>query len=206
MILVALKAMLLGFSVAAPVGPIGVLCIRRTLTHGRSVGLACGLGAATADALYGLIAGLGVTAVSNALVEVATPLRLVGGVYLAWMGAKTFVADPSSGSTSAEPRGVLLAWGTTVGLTLTNPMTVVSFAAMFSAIAIGTNAGWLGVPVIVGGVFAGSAAWWLALSTGVARMRSRLTPAHLRWVNRVSGVVLLGFAAWAVAGLAVEGK
>jgi threonine/homoserine/homoserine lactone efflux protein len=193
------KAIVLGFSVAAPVGPIGILCIRRTLTDGRAVGLACGLGAATADALYGLIAGLGLTALTAALVEHQAMLQLVGAVYVAVLGARTLVARPAQRAADVARAGALRAWLSTLVLTLTNPATIMSYVAMFAAIAPATGeASLLAALVLAGGCFLGSALWWLGLSAAVDRLRSRVEP-HLIWVNRASGVLLLGFAAWALA-------
>jgi threonine/homoserine/homoserine lactone efflux protein len=190
------QAVVLGFSIAAPVGPIGVLCIRRTLADGWGVGLACGLGAATADSLYGLVAGLGLTAVTAALVGAQAVLRAAGSVYLAWLGVRALRAAPAAEAASVAGRRALGAFGSTVLLTVTNPATILSFVALFGALVRTPSA-----PVLAGGVFAGSAAWWLLLSGSVSVLRGRIRPAHLVWVNRVSGAVLCGFAVWAGAGL-----
>ena len=200
MLLTFAKALMLGFSVAAPVGPIGVLCIRRTLSDGRTVGLACGLGAATADALYGLVAGLGLAALSSVAICGGSLLRVVGALYVAFLGVRTFLARPATREATAARTGdAWRAWASTLALTLTNPMTIASFAAMFSAIAGTPKASALYTPVLVSGVFFGSAAWWLFLSTGVSRLGARLREPHLLWVNRLAGALLLGFAGWALA-------
>lgn len=198
-----LQAALLGFSVAAPVGPIGVLCIRRTLADGRAVGLACGLGAATADAIYGLVAGLGVTAAGAALSGPwAVAVRVVGCAYLAFLGVRTLAAAPARAEAAVAARSVGRAWGSTFFLTITNPMTIMSFAAMFSAIAPVHGARPLAeAPLLVGGVFLGSATWWLLLSTVVHRVRGRIGERHMRWINRAAGVLLIGFALVALAGV-----
>src|SRR5262249_5240395 len=183
----------LGFSVAAPVGPIGILCIRRTLGEGRWVGLACGLGAATADTLYGLVAGLGLSVVANALTSLQVALRVVGCVYLFVLGVTTLRAAPAAEAARVPgSRRALTAWAPTTLLTVTHPATILSFAAMFSA--LGPTQGPAG---LVAGVFVGSAAWWLLLSSVVARVRGRIGPRQLVWINRVSGVVLVGFGGWA---------
>jgi len=191
------KAMVLGLSVAAPVGPIGILCIRRTLADGRWVGFACGLGAATADGIYGLLAGLGLTVLSASLGSGNLLLRIVGTAYLAFLGARAFRATPADSEAAAKAEGSWRAWGSTFLLTITNPMTIMSFAAMFSAIALGREERvlWLRAPVLASGVFLGSAAWWLFLSSGVSLLRARVRPRHLTWINRTAGVLLLGFAA-----------
>ena len=191
------KAMVLGLSVAAPVGPIGILCIRRTLADGRWVGFASGLGAATADAIYGLLAGVGLTVLSASLGEGHQLLRVAGIAYLAFLGARTFRATPADSEAAPKAKGSWRAWASTFLLTITNPMTIMSFAAMFSVIAIQKDERvlWLRAPVLASGVFLGSAAWWLFLSAGVSLLRSRLGPRHLTWINRTAGVLLLGFAA-----------
>lgn len=224
------RGLVIGFSIAAPVGPIGVLCIRRTLADGRAVGFASGLGAATADAAYGSIAAFGLTAVSVALVGQQALLRLVGGAFLCYLGARTFAARPagapavgesSAGGTQAgepapaEParaesavarpasagpasseaaRGLPGAYASTFFLTLTNPMTILSFAAIFAGLGLASAPGtFVSAGSLVAGVFLGSAAWWLVLSTGAGAMRSRFSPAGLRWVNRVSGAIIAAF-------------
>lgn len=189
-----LRGLVIGFSIAAPVGPIGVLCIRRTLAGGRLHGLASGLGAATADASYGAVAGFGLTAVSGALVEQQAWLRLIGGLFLCALGARTFLARPASEAAPARRSGLLGAYLSTFALTLTNPLTILSFAAIFAGLGIvETGADYGAALTLVAGVFAGSAAWWLLLSGGVSLLRERLTPRRMRWVNRLSGTVLVAF-------------
>jgi threonine/homoserine/homoserine lactone efflux protein len=192
----------IGFSIAAPVGPIGILCIRRTISDGARVGIACGLGAATADAVYGCIAGFGLTALSGLWVSQQAWLRLVGGVFLCYLGIRTFLSRPSAGTGSATGRGVAGAYGTTFFLTLTNPMTILSFAAVFAGLGLGQGAAdYLGAVSLVTGVFLGSTAWWLMLSGAVSWVRGRLSERHLRWINRTAGAVIGGFGVFALAGL-----
>ncbi|MBI4492591.1 MAG: LysE family transporter [Chloroflexi bacterium] len=196
------RAVILGFSIAAPVGPIGVLCIRRTLAHGRLVGFASGLGAATADAAYAAVAGLGLTAVSSLLVSQQTWLRLLGGGFLLYLGARTFVARPAHSDASAYGRGLAGAYASTVVLTLTNPPTILVFAALFAGLGLAGGSGDAAsaVPLVLG-IFLGSALWWLVLSAGASLLRARLTPATLGWVNRLSGVVIAGFGLVALLSL-----
>lgn len=132
MLSVFLRGLLIGFSIAAPVGPIGLLCIRRTVADGRMVGFVSGLGAATADAFYGAVAGFGLTVVSGALVHGQTPLRLVGGAFLCYLGVRTFLARPAQTAAVAGRRGLLGAYASTLALTLTNPSTILSFVAIFA--------------------------------------------------------------------------
>lgn len=201
-----LRGLVIGFSIAAPVGPIGLLCIRRTLALGRAVGLVSGLGAATADAAYGAVAGFGLTALSGFLVQWQTPMRLIGGVFLCYLGVRTFLAHPASRSAERESRGLVGAYLSTLGLTLTNPSTILSFVAIFAGLGLGTSGAaaggdYAGASVLVGGVFLGSAAWWLILSGMTGAVRGRFSPAGMRWVNRLSGAILTGFgltALWAL--------
>ena len=194
-----IQGLIIGFSIAAPVGPIGVLCIRRTLAFGRASGLVSGLGAATADAVYGSVAALGLNFISSFLVGQQTGLRLVGGGFLCYLGARTLLARPAQHAASARGNGLLGAYGSTFVLTLTNPMTILSFAAIFAGLGIGSAAGdYAAAVVLVLGVFLGSASWWLLLSGGVSLVRGRFNSRWLGWVNRVSGAIILGFGllAW----------
>jgi threonine/homoserine/homoserine lactone efflux protein len=197
-----LKGMIIGFSIAAPVGPIGVLCIRRTLAEGRAYGLVSGLGAATADAFYGTIAALGLTLISSFLIDQANWLRLIGGAYLCYLGIKTIRSKPAERAAEAKGRGLLGAYTSTLFLTLTNPLTIFAFAAIFAGVGAEVAGGnTLGALTIVLGVFLGSAAWWLILVTLTSLFRSRLTSGGLVWVNRVSGIIILGFGAVMLYGL-----
>ncbi|NEQ42392.1 MAG: LysE family translocator [Leptolyngbya sp. SIOISBB] len=200
-----------GLSIAAPVGPIGILCIRRTLVLGQWVGLVSGLGAATADGLYGCIAGFGLTAIADFLTDQSTWLRIFGGLFLCYLGITTFLSKPPvesgnlvttvtptdskpSAETAAMPRSLLSAYGSTLALTLTNPTTILSFAAVFTGFGIvelGTDFASSGILVL--GVFLGSALWWFFLSGAVSLLRHRFTPAGMRWLNRLSGTILLAF-------------
>jgi threonine/homoserine/homoserine lactone efflux protein len=199
---VLLKGLVIGFSIAAPVGPIGVLCIRRTLADGRAVGFAAGLGAATADALYGAVAGFGLTAVSGLLVAQQGLLRAVGGLFLCWLGARAFLARPAAESAPVRGTGLPGAWASTFLLTVTNPMTILSFAAVFAGLGVGAaGSDFVAAATLVLGVFAGSALWWLLLSGVVGVLRQRVTPRGLRWVNRASGAIIAGFGLLALLSL-----
>lgn len=210
MLFIFFRGLLFGLAIAAPVGPIGVLCIRRTLEMGQLVGLVSGLGAATADGFYGCIAGFGLTAVADFLNEQAVWFRIVGGVILCYLGITTFLAKPSSPTVNAEasaintteqatisaslPRSLLSAYTSTLALTITNPATIFTFASIFSGLGIveaGQNYATSGV--LVAGVFLGSALWWLLLSGTVNLLRAHVTPNKMRWLNRASGTVILVF-------------
>jgi threonine/homoserine/homoserine lactone efflux protein len=196
----ALRGFLIGFAIAAPVGPIGILCIRRTIAEGRSVGFLSGLGAATADMSYGLVAAFGLTAVENFLVSQQVWLHYVGGVFLVFLGIRTLLAKPSRSAEERKSRpGMLSAYLSTLGLTLTNPATVLSFTAIFAGLRLGeTDGSYLSAASLVVGVFLGSATWWLTLSAIVGFFRERFTERWMTWVNRFAGVVILAFGAAAI--------
>jgi threonine/homoserine/homoserine lactone efflux protein len=199
------KGLALGLAIAAPVGPIGVLCIRRTLAEGWALGLAVGLGAATADAVYGAIAGFGLTAVSGFLVNQSRWLGLLGGVFLLYLGVRTFRSVPAERPANLVRTGWWPAFGATAFLTLTNPLTILSFVAVFAGFGLaeaGATRDYWGAGALVLGVFLGSALWWLILSSGVAWFRNRLTPSALRRINQLSGLIILGFGVSAlISGL-----
>lgn len=193
-----LRGLILGFSIAAPVGPIGVLCIRRTLADGRRAGFVSGLGAATADAIYGSIAAFGLTAISTRLVGGQSWLRLVGGLFLCYLGIRTWRAIPVTGSAPTGSRGLVESYVSTFLLTLTNPMTILSFAAIFAGLGITASAGYASAAALVIGVFAGSTLWWLILSIVAGAFSRGLSSVGLRWVNRLSGAIITGFGALAL--------
>ena len=190
-----LKGLLLGFSIAAPVGPIGVLCIRRTLSEGRSSGLVSGLGAATADGFYGLVAGFGLTVISDLLIEHQVWLALIGGIYLCALGVKTFRSKPAKMNAEVENKGLWGSYLSTFFLTLTNPVTILSFVAIFAGLGLVTSDGssFASATSLVTGVFLGSGAWWLTLSGLVSLYREKFSPRTLVWVNRLAGVILAGY-------------
>jgi len=194
-----LRGLIIGFSIAAPVGPIGILCIRRTLSEGRVSGFLSGLGAATADALYGCVAGFGLTVISSFLVDQRFWIQLVGGVFLLALGIRTLRSAPAERPAAASGTGLVASYASTLFLTLTNPMTIISFAGIFAALGVAETGGdLLAAAGLVLGVFIGSAAWWLLLSGGVGLMRERLSGGILRWTNRASGAILVIFGAIAV--------
>ncbi len=193
------KGVIIGFSIAAPVGPIGVLCVRRSLADGRQIGLAAGLGAATADSVYGAVAGFGLTAVSSFLVGQKLWLGLTGGIYLCYLGVATFLSRPAERPAELRGGGLLSAYVSTLFLTLTNPMTILSFVAVFAAFGLGASPDYLGASALVGGVFIGSALWWILLTSGVALFRSRISPNWMSVVNRLSGGVIFAFGLYSLS-------
>lgn len=187
-----LQGAVLGFSIAAPVGPIGLLCIRRTLTQGRTHGFATGMGAATADALYGCVAAFGFTVIAQALVEQTRWLQLIGALFLLYIAYKTFRSSAARAEAQGgADRGYWRSYGSTLLLTLTNPMTILSFLGLFAGLNIGegtASAVWL-----VLGVFSGSAAWWLLLSFVVGTARRMVGAKALRAIHIGSALVLFVF-------------
>jgi threonine/homoserine/homoserine lactone efflux protein len=198
-----LKGLTIGFSIAAPVGPIGLLCIRRSLVDGTLAGLMTGLGAATADAVYGCVAGFGLTALSSFLVNQRFWLSLFGGVFLCYLAWRIISTKPPAESLEPHRGGLLAAFGSTFLLTLANPLTILSFAAVFAGFGLGgqgatdSAAAWR----LVAGVFTGSALWWLLLSGGVSLVRARLGQTMLRGINWVSGAVILAFGLYSIGRL-----
>lgn len=189
-----LRRLVIGFSIAAPVGPIGVLCIRHTLAKGRTYGLICGLGAATADAMYGCIAAFGLTVISRVLIRQQVWLLAVGGAFLWYLGLKIFLARPAEEAAPAPGNGLFAAYATTFGLTLTNLLTILSFGAIFAGLGLaGASMDYVAAALLVSGVFIGSALWWLILSGIVGALRTGLDAHKSRWVNRASGIIIMGF-------------
>lgn len=192
------RGLVLGFSIAAPVGPIGVLCIRRSLVDGFCTGLCTGLGAALADAVYGLLAAAGLAAVSALLVSARGPLHFLGGLFLIYLGLRTCCAKPDS-KPAAVAGGLFRSFASTFFLTLTNPMTILSFAAIFAGLGVasgGRNP--VAIAWLVSGVFFGSVVWWLLLSSAVSIFKDRIDQPSLVWVNRASGAIICGFGFWSL--------
>lgn len=194
------QSLLIGFSIAAPVGPIGLLTIQRTLQLGPRAGLATGLGAAAADAVYGAVGAFGVTALIAALTAARVPLVIGGGLFLLWLAWRIWRAPVADHA--AEVRGgtdLLRCFAGTFVLTLSNPATILSFIAVFGALAgrMAVSSPW----TMIAGVLIGSALWWLLLSAVVGRFRERFDARWRRRVNVASACVLAGFALWQCVGL-----
>lgn len=188
-----IRGFAIGLSVAATIGPMAVLTIRRTLSQGRLAGLATGLGVATADGCYGAVAGFGLTVVSTLLLAQHLWLRLVGGLFLCYLGLTTLRAAPATRAATAGGTTLAGAYLSALGLTLANPLTILSFAAIFAGLGAGAGSGYATAAWLVLGVFSGSALWWVILSSAVAALRGRMTPRVLRWINRASGTIIAAF-------------
>ena len=186
------KGIVIGFSIAAPVGPIGLLCIQRTLTSGRLIGLISGFGAASADAVYGMIAAFGLTVVADMMMAHQFWLRLLGGLFLCYLGARTWRAKPAEQAASADKCArPLSAYASVFFLTLTNPITILAFAGIFAGVGMSGASG--SAALMMAGVFCGSMLWWTILSSVTGLMHGKISPQTLAWVNRCAGGIIGAF-------------
>ncbi len=194
-----IKGLIIGFSIAAPVGPIGVLTIKRTLTEGRISGFVTGMGAAMADTVYGIIAGFGLTAISSFLLTQEFRIKLIGGLFLLFLGVKSFLTKPASKAANVDGKGLFNNFISTFFLTITNPTTILSFLAIFAGLGLGTTkTDYSSSMTLVLGIFIGSALWWLILSSIVSFFQSKITPDKLIWINRLSGLIIISFGLFAL--------
>ena len=195
MTLLFLKGLAFGFVLAATVGPMWVLCFRRTVAYGALTGFVSGMGIAVADGLYGAVAAFGLTFISGFLLRYSFWIGLVGGLFLLYLGIKTLLQEPAANGEAAKPASLAQAFLSTLGLTLANPPTILAFAAIFAGLGLSANADYAHAAIIVVGVFLGSAAWWVVLAFAGGALRERLGARLLRAINLVSGLTILGFAA-----------
>jgi threonine/homoserine/homoserine lactone efflux protein len=195
-----IRAFGIGLVVAVPVGAMALRCIERTLSSGRMLGYATGAGIATADATYAGVAAFGLTALSAALTGVQPWIRIIGGAFLVYVGAKALLAPTGEKGSAAQGRRA--SYGSAVLLTLANPQTILMFAGIFAGAGLAVSgAGWWAPATTVAGVFAGSLAWWVVLVSVVSVVRDKLGTSLLTWVTRVSGLAIAGFGvATIVAG------
>lgn len=196
-----LEGLIIGISIAAPVGPVGLLCIQRTLLRGRIAGFVSGLGAATADAMYGSVAGFGLGVVSGFLVRERIVIHFVGGALLMALGIRGLLRRPAEHAVATRPdqRGLFWSYASMFLLTIANPMTILSFTAIFAGLGVASSInGYIAASTTVLGVFLGSAIWWFALSGLASLSRNRFHPRALRRVNQVSGIVILTFGVYGV--------
>lgn len=195
-----LKGIAIGFIMAIPIGPIGIMCIRKTLTEGRLSGLIIGLGAATADLFYGCVAAFGLTVISDTLTDQRIWIRIAGGALLFFLGVKTFRAHPKDPKLKTTGSGRLRSYLTVVFLTLTNPLTIFAFIAVFAAFGLGDGLSFFSAAILVAGVFIGSCLWFLLLSSGTILFRKKLDLVGLKWVNKIAGILII------ISGLIVIGS
>lgn len=189
------RGLAIGFAIAAAIGPIGLLCIRRTLVEGAAVGVASGLGAATADGFYASIAAFGLTAVADLLVGARRPLGVAGGCFLVALAVHSLISRPEAAA-DRPPRSLTSAYATTVGLTIANPATILSFAAAFVGLGLAGHDTPTAAALVLG-VFSGSASWWVILAVAASAFRDRIGPSALRRLAGGSSVLigLLGLVA-----------
>jgi threonine/homoserine/homoserine lactone efflux protein len=201
-----IKGLILGFSIAAPVGPIGILCIRRSLDESRLSGFVSGLGAASADALYASIATIGLSSISSFLISQQFFFRLIGGIFLFILGINSFLKIPVVTSHSQINKKTLVSnFISTFLLTLSNPITIISFSAIFSAIGLITTSIRIPSPFfLIFGVFLGSTIWWILLSASVGSLRLKINITNMRWINRISGLILVGIGAMSLISLIIN--
>lgn len=197
-LLLFMKGAVIGFSVAAPLGPIGFLCLQRTLTNGTAHGFATGLGVAMADGVYGVTAALGLMALMDTLVGIGPALRLLGGLFILWIGWRILRNESMGSSEQNEKAGLVKAFASAFGLTLSNPMTILSFLAIFTSFNLVGESNTSAL-LVVAGVFFGSLGWWITLTILTTVFRG-LVQDKLTWVNRVAGVVVICFGLAAVVG------
>jgi len=194
------RGTIIGFVMAAPIGPVNMLCMQRTLDAGRVSGIVSGLGAALADAFYAGIAGFGLTLVSEFLSIYAFWLRIIGGLFICVLGFRVMFRKPSKHSTASYDKDSFRSFSSTLFLTLTNPTTVFSYGLMFAAFGVSDIPHDTGTATfLVLGVFTGSILWWIILSTVIGRFRANLGPADLRRIVRISGIVIAGFGVFVLA-------
>nr|WP_320160097.1 LysE family transporter [uncultured Methanoregula sp.] len=192
---------IIGFSFAATIGPIGILCIKRTLTEGWMTGFVSGLGAATADFLYACVIGFGLTIISGFLLDHMTWLHIFGGGILVCLGLQTLFTQTSEKLTSENGSGLIRAYYSTFVLTLMNPMTIIMFAGIMAGLGGGiTGNNYLSTSLLVIGIFFGSVLWYAILSLGFGSIREKIHSSTLQWINRISGLIIIGF------GIAVLGN
>jgi threonine/homoserine/homoserine lactone efflux protein len=191
-----LKGLTIGLAIAAPVGPIGLLTIRRTLAHGRAAGFLTGLGAASADAIFGSIAAFGITAISSLMIGAKFWLGIIGGSFLIYLGWQTFKSTPAQNPAETRASNLSSMYLTTFALVLTNPISILYFVGIIASVGAATtttSATWM-----VAGVFTGSALWWLALASIANSLRNKINPRALKWVNQISGVIIAAFGLFAI--------
>jgi threonine/homoserine/homoserine lactone efflux protein len=195
--LIFLKGLAFGFVLAGTVGPMWLLCLRRTLAFGALTGFVSGMGIAVADGIYGAVAAFGLTAVSGFLLHYSFVIGLGGAIFLGYLGVRTLLArPPAEGGEPPERIALPAAFLSTLGLTLTNPPTILAFAAVFAGLGLAASADYGAAALIVLGVFLGSAGWWIVLAAVAGRLRGRIGPKLLRGINLFSGITFIGFALW----------
>ena len=200
MLLLFLKGIIIGFAIAAPVGPIAILCIQRTLSHGRLTGFCIGMGAASADMIYACIAGFGLVFITSFLILHQTWLRFIGSIFLLYLGYKVSRSKPAAWLPENKQTNLVKIYGFSFMLTLTNPLTIFAFMAIFTSFGIVSQHEHYSFTILlISGVFIGSFLWWLILVWSVSLFRSRIKPSSFRWINLCAGSIIVLFGAGTLA-------
>ena len=196
---VFLQGAIVGFSIAAPIGPTGIICIRRTLIFGARSGFTSGVGAATANTIYSTILVSGLTLLSPSFLMCHFCLRLLGGAFLLYLGYKTFRSSPDQSAQQFTHKTFFSDFISTFFVSITNPITMISYFALFTSLGLEELKGnWSSGFSLVSGVFSGAASWWFILTQAITLFRKRITPTVMRWMNRIAGCVIaiFGLLAW----------
>ncbi|MBU0981573.1 LysE family translocator [Patescibacteria group bacterium] len=203
MILFLLKGISIGFTMMLAIGPISMLCIAKTIEKGRLTGLAIGLGAATADGIYSFIAVFGLTFITSFLTKYILFIQLIGGAFLIYLGIKMFFSKPSTKKIILAETDFLKSYFSTLFLTLTSPMTILLFMTIFAGLGIisTSNSDYLSSGSLVLGVFLGSVLFYLMLITLTNFFRTKMTPKHLHFGSKISGIIICTFGIISVANL-----
>ncbi|MEA2042958.1 MAG: LysE family translocator [Bacteroidota bacterium] len=191
------KALSIGIAVSAPLGPIGVLCIQRTLNKGFYSGFISGVGAATADIVYAVIAGFGISLVKDFLLENQMPIRLVGSVFLAYMGYRIFISNPAKEVRKLRNEGnnFFKDFASSFLVTLSNPITIIAFGAIFAGFdMVGQEATHFHIFLLIVFVFAGALSWWVGLILVVSTFKHKIRLRNILWINRITGILIIIFA------------
>jgi threonine/homoserine/homoserine lactone efflux protein len=199
-----LKGIAVGAVIAVPVGPVGILCLRKALFEGELAGLVAGLGAASGDTMFGIIAAFGLTFVAQGLLGYQGPLRAAGGCYLLYAGARALSRPPEGANRRPGTETLFRSFVSTFALTISNPITVLAFLGIFAALGLDTRATWLAAGLLVAGVWTGSLLWWLLLIHAIGLYRRAIRPHHLALISRGSGLVLFSLGAALLATTVVE--
>jgi threonine/homoserine/homoserine lactone efflux protein len=196
---ILLKGLIMGFAIAAPIGPIAILCIKRSLSNGRLSGFLTGLGAASADGIYALISAFGLTIISSFLIKNKTLIQVIGLIFLIYLGIKIFFEKSKEYKNSiVSKKNLFFDYFSSLGLTLSNPMTILAFIAVFAGIGIANPNYYLSSSLVVLGVFLGSIIWWIILSNLVVIFKRRLDAHSMRIINKLSGLIIILFSLWII--------
>jgi threonine/homoserine/homoserine lactone efflux protein len=196
-----LSGFVIGLIAAVPIGPVNLLCVRRTFAHGSLYGFLSGLGAALADGVFATIVGFGFTAIAQLIKDHSTVLEVVGGTMLLVFGVRTFLAPPQLRlddklkAREQDASSLARAMASTFALAITNPATLLAFTAMFAGVAglVGGQASYFGAGLLVCGVLAGSTTWWFTLTTVAGLFHAKINDGIMTLINRASGVVITTF-------------